>query len=130
MPRPGLIDRFATLRALGVALVFCIIGVTLMPASPALAFQDAEKPAGEEGATPAADAGDGAAEVDPGEKDAAKALEEKSFLMWMIEASGVFGLLILLLSFIMVALIMMNILSRSAGTILCRSPSSRPLKHA
>ncbi|MDA0586932.1 MAG: MotA/TolQ/ExbB proton channel family protein [Planctomycetota bacterium] len=111
MPRPGLIDRFATLRALGVALVFCIIGVTLMPASPALAFQDAEKPAGEEGATPAADAGDGAAEVDPGEKDAAKALEEKSFLMWMIEASGVFGLLILLLSFIMVALIMMNILS-------------------
>jgi biopolymer transport protein ExbB len=114
MPRPGLIDRFATLRALGIALVFCIIGVTLMPASPALAFQDGEKPAGEEGATPAADAGGEAAgeeEVDQGEKDAAKALEEKSFLMWMIEASGVFGLLILLLSFIMVALIMMNILS-------------------
>jgi biopolymer transport protein ExbB len=113
MPRPGLIDRIATLRALGVALVFCIIGATLMPASPALAFQD-EKPAGEEGATPAAEGegeAAGAKPVDPGEVDAAKALEEKSFLMWMIEASGVFGLLILLLSFIMVALIMMNVLS-------------------
>ncbi len=109
MPRPGLIDRIATLRALGVALIFCLLGVALMPGS-AFAFQD-EGEGGEE-ATPAepapAEAGD---EPDPEEVKKAKALKEKSFLMWMIDASGVFGLLILLLSFIMVALVMMNILS-------------------
>lgn len=35
---------------------------------------------------------------------------EKSYLMWMLEASGVFGALIGLLSFVMVAVIMMNLL--------------------
>ena len=35
---------------------------------------------------------------------------EESFLSWMIRASGMFGFVLLLLSFIMVALIMMNVL--------------------
>jgi biopolymer transport protein ExbB len=34
----------------------------------------------------------------------------KNFLTWMIEASGIFGFVLLLMSFVMVALIMMNIL--------------------
>ncbi len=38
------------------------------------------------------------------------AASEQSFLMWMIQASGIFGFVLLLLSFIMVALIMMNVL--------------------
>lgn len=36
--------------------------------------------------------------------------KKRSFLKWLIDASGVFGLVLLLLSFVMVALIMMNIL--------------------
>ncbi len=35
---------------------------------------------------------------------------EQSFLMWMIEASGMWGVILLLLSFVMVAVIMMNLL--------------------
>ena len=108
MPRPGLIDRIATLRALGGALIFCVLGVALMP-STTFAFQG-EGEGGEE-ATPADPAPAEGDEKDPEEKAKADALKEKSFLMWMIDASGIFGLLILLLSFIMVALVMMNILS-------------------
>lgn len=37
-------------------------------------------------------------------------VESKSFLGWLIEASGFFGLIILILSFIMVAVVMMNLL--------------------
>jgi biopolymer transport protein ExbB len=47
------------------------------------------------------------AKTDDGE--AAPAASE-SFLTWMIRASGIFGFVLLLLSFIMVALIMMNVL--------------------
>lgn len=35
---------------------------------------------------------------------------EENFLQWMIRASGLFGLVLLILSFVMVALIMMNVL--------------------
>ena len=115
MRQSGLIGRLTAFRVLGVALILCVLGTTLMPGTRAFAYQDEETT--EEAATPAgggdgeaAGGGDGEA-VDPGEVEAANALKEKSFLMWMIEASGVFGLLILLLSFIMVALVMMNILS-------------------
>jgi biopolymer transport protein ExbB len=38
------------------------------------------------------------------------AVDQESFLTWMIRASGIFGFVLLLLSFIMVALIMMNVL--------------------
>ena len=80
MPRPGLIDRIATLRALGVALIFCVLGVALMPGS-AFAFQPEGEEAGEE-ATPAEPAaGEGGEEIDPEEAKKAAALKEKSFLM-------------------------------------------------
>ena len=109
MPQTGSIDRIATLRALGVAIFFCVLGVALMPSST-FAFQsDGEE--GVEEATPAEPTPAAGDENDPEEVAKAAALKEKSFLMWMIDASGIFGLLILLLSFIMVALVMMNILS-------------------
>jgi biopolymer transport protein ExbB len=38
------------------------------------------------------------------------AATQESFLSWMIRASGIWGLLILIMSFVMVALIMMNVL--------------------
>ncbi len=58
-----------------------------------------------------ADAGNGDDEKPAGddeEKEGAR--ESRSFLGWLIKASGIFGFLILLLSFVMVALVMMNIL--------------------
>jgi len=39
-----------------------------------------------------------------------EAAKERSFLTWMIEASGIFGAILLVLSFVMVALVMMNVL--------------------
>ena len=65
----------------------------------------------------AQEAGDGGGEADAGGGAAADATTEEapaaaseSFLAWMIRASGVFGFVLLLLSFVMVALIMMNVL--------------------
>jgi len=116
MLQSGLIGRLTAVRVFGMTLILFVLGATLMPASTVFAYQGEE-----EAATPAGDgeaAGEGGGEAaaggetaDAGEAEAANVLKEKSFLMWMIEASGIFGLLILLLSFIMVALVMMNILS-------------------
>jgi biopolymer transport protein ExbB len=109
MPTLGLNSRLTTLRAVFAAVLITAMGSLFLP-THAWAFQDepaaddpagevvAEEPAAEE---PAAD--DAAAAADP-------AMAEQSFLAWMIAASGTFGLLILLLSFVMVALVMMNIL--------------------
>ena len=58
-------------------------------------------------AEPAADAAPAAAADDAPAEEVKK---EESFLAWMIRASGVFGFILLLLSFVMVALIMMNVL--------------------
>jgi len=57
---------------------------------------------------PPADAGEGAEEADAGNGQDTQITE--SFLSWMIRASGIFGAILLLLSFVMVALIVMNIL--------------------
>jgi biopolymer transport protein ExbB len=45
-------------------------------------------------------------------------VEEQSFLMWMIQASGLFGFFIMLVSFVMVALIMMILLQLRRGNYL------------
>jgi len=42
--------------------------------------------------------------------DTGESGESKSFLEWLIDASGIFGVVLLLLSFVMVALITMNVL--------------------
>ncbi len=67
------------------------------------AADNAAAPAGEAAAPAAAPAGEVPA--------AAPAAAQESFLSWMIRASGFFGLILLLLSFLMVALIMANVLS-------------------
>ena len=101
--------RRLTLRAILAAVAITVTGALFLP-SPAVAFQDD----GGEAAAPADDGGEveAPAEAEPADTGGGDepAVEEKSFLTWMIEASGTFGLLILLLSFIMVALVMMNIL--------------------
>ncbi len=67
-------------------------------AAPAKPAAEPAKPAAEPAAEPAGDGGGD--EVRP----------SKSFLGWLIESSGIFGFILLLLSFVMVALIMMNVL--------------------
>lgn len=109
MQHPGLFSQLSTLRSIGLAALVCVFGLVLAPA-PVQAWQDegTEEAAGEEEVVEEVvdDGGDDAGSEDEGEA----MVEEKSFLTWMIEASGPFGLMILLLSFIMVALVMMNIL--------------------
>jgi len=107
MQHPGLIQQLPTLRTIGLAFLVCLFGMSVFTA-PAQAFQD--EAGADEATEEVEEAGgdDTGSEVDGGEEEAAA--EERNFLTWMIEASGTFGLLILLLSFIMVALIMMNIL--------------------
>ncbi len=61
----------------------------------------ADEDAGEEAAAPAKK------DAPADDEDAPK---ERSFLTWMIEASGIFGAILLVLSFVMVALVMMNVL--------------------
>jgi biopolymer transport protein ExbB len=112
MQHPGLIQQWPTLRTMGLAFLVCLLGLSVFTA-PAQAFQD--EAGADEAAVPVDEGTDDAAPADDGgttdsESDEQAAAEDKNFLTWMIEASGTFGLLILLLSFIMVALIMMNIL--------------------
>jgi len=111
MRHSGFFSQLATLRSMGLAVLLCVLGLAVAPA-PALAWQEEEAGGGEAVGTVddggAADDGADAAAGGEGEDEAIA--EEKSFLTWMIEASGPFGLLILLLSFVMVALVMMNIL--------------------
>ncbi|MFW6124536.1 MAG: MotA/TolQ/ExbB proton channel family protein [Pirellulales bacterium] len=70
--------------------------------------QKGEAPA----APPAAEAAPapGQPEAAPPTQADTEQIEQRSFLSWMIDASGLFGLVLLLLSFCMVALIVMNVL--------------------
>ncbi|MEX0727607.1 MAG: MotA/TolQ/ExbB proton channel family protein [Planctomycetaceae bacterium] len=104
-------SRFWSWGALcfGLALA-CLVGVKT---SDVHAFQeDAEEAAAPAEEAPADDAdadAEPAAASDDESAGAAKAPE--SMLSWMFRASGIFGLLIFICSFIMVALIVMNILA-------------------
>lgn len=108
MQHPGLFQQLPTLRSIGLATIVCLFGMSVFPAQ-VHAFQDE---ATEEAAEPVDDSGSDSADAVPGDDGGGEeeAAQELNFLTWMIQASGTFGLLILLLSFIMVALIMMNIL--------------------
>lgn len=91
-------SRFDYRTLVVVLLAMFVIGLSLdiSPLGADFAFAQA-------GAEGAAGAGDGAGTPTP--------VSRKSFLEWMIEALGMFWLLVFaLLSFVMVALIMMNIL--------------------
>ena len=96
-------------QATSLFVMIMAMSAVLMP-SVSFAFQDAEgggeaTPAAETPAEPAAGGGE-----EPAAGGEAKPASEQTFLMWMINASGLFGLVLLLLSFIMVAVIMMNLL--------------------
>lgn len=109
MQHPGLIQQLPTLRTIGLAFLVCLFGMSVFTA-PVQAFQD---DAGADEATEEVEEADDGGSDDAGSEEEGgdeEVAEERNFLTWMIEASGTFGLLLLLLSFIMVALIMMNIL--------------------
>lgn len=98
----------ASQRFVWWALVAACLGVFAVSAweTPAYAFQEEEAPAAAEPA-----AAEGAAAPAAGGADAAlEARRNESFLMWMIRASGLFGFLIALVSFVMVSLIVMQLL--------------------
>jgi biopolymer transport protein ExbB len=87
--------------------ILALFGILLFPAASVLGDdegQPADAAAEDEGApAPATDEGDD-------EEAAAKPRDEQSLLEWTIEASGWWGVVLLLMSFIMVAIIVMNVL--------------------
>lgn len=94
-------------QATSLLMLIMAMFVASLPGS-SQAFQEAEPAAAAVAAEPApaaAVAGDAAAKTDE-----APAQDEQTFLQWMIAASGVFGAVLLIISFIMVAVIMMNLL--------------------
>ncbi|MCA8997941.1 MAG: MotA/TolQ/ExbB proton channel family protein [Planctomycetaceae bacterium] len=88
-------------------LILCVTSITVATVpSVGFAYQDdgadGEQPAPEQPAGGENAGGGGAAQDEPE--------EEQTFLSWMIEASGWWGALLLAVSFVMVAVIMMNLL--------------------
>ncbi len=110
-------------RSLSILLLCAVVFTPLGLNTHSWAYQEAAPAAGEApaAAEPAATEAPAAAEPAAGEapaaggdgagNGAAPAAASESFLSWMIRASGFFGLILLLLSFLMVALIMANVLS-------------------
>lgn len=111
MVQLGFDNRLSTFRSLVLGALFCVAAFLFAPAQVS-AWQDGEGEAEtEEVAEPADDGGaDEGGGAGAGDEDGPAIDASQSFLSWMIEASGIFGGLILLLSFMMVALVMMNIL--------------------
>ncbi len=93
-------------QATSLLMLIMAMFVASMPSS-GWAFQDAEAdataPAEEPETKPASD--DNAAAGGEADND-----DSETFLSWMIKASGAFGAVLLIISFIMVAVIMMNLL--------------------
>ena len=113
--RPGDCPRRSGWSAIVIIMAGLIAyGLSAPGVSTALAFQDkgADAGDGKDAGADAPDAGqDGQAGGDQTDDQAkAEARKNESFLGWMIRASGIFGLLLLLTSFVMVALIVMNML--------------------
>jgi biopolymer transport protein ExbB len=85
------------------ALLTLLIAVATVAFNPVVHSTSVAQEAGAENA-------DGGGDDGGGEEKADAPAGKRSFLGWLIEASGFFGLILLILSFIMVAVIMMNIL--------------------
>ena len=113
-----------TYRSLSLFLLLAVLMTPLGLTARSFAYQDEAAPAGEAPAANEAPAGEAPAAgedpageapaaggAQPAANGAAPAAASESFLSWMIRASGFFGLILLLLSFLMVALIMANVLS-------------------
>lgn len=80
----------------------------------------AQAPAAGEPAPPDA-AAPAAAPVEAAPASPAPKVIRKNFLVWMVEASGIFGALLLVLSIFMVALISMNMMQVNRGTFMPQS---------
>lgn len=109
-------------RSLSILLLCAVVFTPIGLNSKTWAFQDEKTPAPAAGEAPADDeaapageapaaGGEAPAAENPPAENGAPAVARESFLSWMIRASGFFGLILLLLSFLMVALIMANVLS-------------------
>ena len=97
------------LALLSLLVTFLALCFSVPSVNTAWGQEEAEQegtPAGDD--ANGGDAGNDEDETIDDEEDAT--ITKRSFLGWLIEASGVFGLILLLLSILMVALIMMNIL--------------------
>jgi len=93
-------------QATSLFMLIMAMTAVVLP-SVGYAYQD---DGGEAAATEEAPAEPEATTDDAGGEEAAAPAEDQTFLMWMINASGAFGAVLLILSFIMVAVIMMNLL--------------------
>lgn len=111
----GLSRKFA-------ALVICVAFVLVFSPSTSVAQDEqAQEPAAandEEAAPAEAPADEGTPDATVDETESSSDGESTNFLFWMIEASGAFGAILLLLSFFMVALIMMNVMQVSRGALI------------
>ena len=94
------------------AFIVCgpaLVGSTVFAPTPAYALQGEE---GGEGETPESTDDKKTEETSDDSSDDSDddSVAKKNFLVWMIEASGIFGVILLVLSCFMVAIIMMNIM--------------------
>ena len=90
------LNRAYGLNGLWLMAIVAILGVFMMGGPQSTAYAQDEEAAAKADA-PAAGGGDKKPDGKP----------QESFLAWMIRASGIFGFLIMLVSFVMVAIIMM-----------------------
>lgn len=95
-------------QATSLLMLIMAMFVASMPGS-GWAYQ-AEEPAAEEPAAAPAEPAPGNEANNDGEEEDEAIGNDQTFLQWMIAASGAFGAILLLVSFIMVAVIMMNLL--------------------
>lgn len=94
-------------QATSLLMLIMAMFVASMPGS-GWAYQEAEEPAAAAPAEPVAEPA--AADDKKAEEEDEGINDDQTFLQWMIAASGAFGAVLLLVSFIMVAVIMMNLL--------------------
>jgi hypothetical protein len=73
MQHPGLIQQLPTLRSIGLAILVCLFGMTVL-STPVMAFQDETTP--DETAVPVDDAADAATPAADGGTDEAATEEE------------------------------------------------------
>jgi biopolymer transport protein ExbB len=106
----GRIRFWSWLVISGILLGFAAADLPGIGPAAVRAQADAAGDAAGDGNAPAADAPPAVAPAAAPEAAPSEKKTDRILLFWMIEASGVFGLILLLLSFVMVALIVMNAL--------------------
>ncbi len=98
-------ERIRHRRFVLVAVLLTALLGVIHHAAPAIAFQNEANDA-----MPAAEPAEKPAKAAPAAEPAADVPQQKTFLKWLIDASGPFGACVFIESFIMVALIIMSIM--------------------